>query len=122
LRAFTLIEALAAVLILSVGISAAVTTLGAIAKAQTRAIEREEMQRLAFRKYDEIVALDELPSGQSQGGFEAIGEERFVWRAQRSGTGDGNLDSIRVEVGRKGQGFQNAVEIQGLYCRPGASQ
>lgn len=115
---FTIVEALVSVAILSVGIVATLTTLGAMARAQTRTLESDEMQRLALRKYDEIVALDRLPSGQSQDDFSDVGQKRFVWRADRTSTGAGNLDAVRVQVAGQGEGFGNAVQIQGLVCRP----
>ncbi|AIE85984.1 type II secretion system protein [Fimbriimonas ginsengisoli] len=115
---FTLVEALVSVVILSIGIVVALGTLGAIGRAQNRALETEEMQRLALRKYDEIVALKLLPSGQTQGDFLEIHEERYVWRADRTPTGTGALDTLRVEVAPKGAGFHNSTQVQGLICRP----
>jgi len=79
------------------------------------------MQRLALRKYDEIVALDTLPSGQSKGDFDDLGETRFTWQADRTSLGIGDLDSIRVRVFRKGGDQENPAEIQGLLCRSGGN-
>jgi prepilin-type N-terminal cleavage/methylation domain-containing protein len=121
-RGFTMIEALAAVVLIGAGLVAATKCLGGMAQARTRAFESEDMQRLALGKLDEIVALDSLPSGSSEGDFEDAGEKRFVWRAERTPTGTGNLDVLRVEVTRRGESYAQATEVQGLFCRPATTQ
>ncbi len=121
-RGFTLIEALAAVLLLIVGVSSAMHGLGALSRAQRRAQENEDMQRLAIQKYDEILALGALNSGEASGDFREIGEDRFIWSARRMPTGYGNLDSIQVDVARRWEGLSKSVEVQGLFCRPVAGK
>ncbi len=117
-KGFTLVEALASVLLISVGIVGVIVGLGAMARSDSKALETEEMQRLAYHKYDEVVALGILPAGDSSGDFEDIGEKRFVWRAERTTIGPGNLDGIKVFVDRPGNNYQKGVEVQGVFCKP----
>jgi len=109
---------LASVALIAIGIVACVSTLGKLQRNEARNLEAEQMQRLALRKYDEIAALGILPSGQASGDFLDVGERRFIWQASRIPTGTGNLDSIRVDVARKGESFQLGCQIEGLLCRP----
>lgn len=113
-----LVEALAAVALIAVGVVAATKCLGGMAQARTRAADAEEMQRLAFRKYDEILAEQSLSTGEASGDFADVGESRFTWQASRTALGIGNLDSLRIEVTTRGDPRQTA-EVQGLVCRPG---
>jgi prepilin-type N-terminal cleavage/methylation domain-containing protein len=115
---FTLIEAIAAVALMAIGICATLDGLAAISKAQARAMESELMQRLAFRKYDEILSEALLDSGSTSGDFKDIGENRFLWSAERTSTGDGNLDSLVVRVTRAGKNSDKGAFIEGLICRP----
>jgi prepilin-type N-terminal cleavage/methylation domain-containing protein len=115
-RGFTLVEALVSVVIVSVGIGACLGTMGAIARAQSRAADTEEMQRLAVRKYDELTATNASGSSSDQGDFQELGEPRFVWRAQRSSADKAGLDELRIDVARRGSGFSNSVSVRGLVC------
>ena len=120
-KGFALIEALVSVTLLATGIAATVAGMGAISRAEYRSQEREQMQRLAFRKYDELIGTQALQAGQTSGDFEEMGEPRFIWSAARSSTGNGNLDLVRVDVARAYEGFSHAVTITGLVCKPSAS-
>jgi len=117
-RGFTLVEALAALVLITVGLVATLQCIGAMTRARSRALETADMQRLAFRKYDEIIAENLLPSGSSDGNFEDVGEPRFTWHAERTALGVGGLDDLAVQVVRKGETYQHATEVQGLICRP----
>lgn len=119
---FTLVEALAAVTLIGVGIVATMQCLTAVGHSRGRALEGEEMQRLAFRKYDELLALGGLPSGRAEGGFEEIGERRFTWRANRSATGIAKLDELQVDVMRRGEGDRPGARITGLVASAGGGQ
>ncbi len=90
------------------------TTLSAIGRAQIRIADRETMQRLAIRKYDELVILGTLTTGQANGDFVDVGNTQFQWRADRSPSGVANLDVLRVDVAPKGESYVHATEIQCL--------
>lgn len=117
-RGFSMIEALASVVLIAIGIVVLTEGLNAFGRSQTRALEAEKMQRLAIRKYDEIVATGLLPTGESSGDFADVGAEPYKWTAERTPTGTANLDSITVDVERKSNRTSQPVEIQGLLCRP----
>lgn len=76
------------------------------------------MQRLALAKYDELVATGGLTTGEASGDFTDSGENRFVWSAQRTQSGIGNLDDVKVDVYRPEEGQNKGVEIEGFECRP----
>jgi type II secretory pathway pseudopilin PulG len=118
LMGFTLVEALASVVLISVGVVATLTTLSAFSRSQLHANQSEEMLRLAIKKYDEIVATGALPSGEASGDFSDVNKPDLTWRAERNPTGTGNLDLIQVDVSRKGDTRGQRTEIQGLLCRP----
>jgi prepilin-type N-terminal cleavage/methylation domain-containing protein len=120
-RGFTLVEALVCVALISGGIAICMTTLSAISRAEIRVSDRETMQRLAVRKYDELIILGTLTSGELSGDFAEIGESRFQWRADRSQSSVGNLDVIRVDVAPKGDSYAHATEVQGLLSTAKAS-
>jgi hypothetical protein len=115
------VEALVCVVLISGGIVACMTTLSAIARAQVRISDREAMQRLALRKYNELVILGTLTTGQATGDFADIGNFQFQWRADRSSSGVDNLDVLRVDVAPKGESYSHATEVQGLISIPKAA-
>lgn len=115
---FTIVEVLASVALISIGIVASLRTFGALARADAREADTEDMQRLAFRKYDEIVAGGGLTTGALSGDFQDLGESRFVWKARQTATGTGNLDRITVEIDFAGGVNPRKEVLSGLYCRP----
>jgi Tfp pilus assembly protein PilV len=114
----SLLEVLVAVTLLGVSIVATFKCLGAISVAQRKAIESEEMQRLAMAKYDDLLIRQNLTTGSADGDFAGQGEQRFIWHAERDSAGVGNLDVLKVEVGPVGDNYVHAVKVQGLICRP----
>ena len=117
-RGFTIVEALASIALISVGIVASLQTFGALAKADAREADAEEMQRLALRKYDDIVAAGGLTATASSGDFQDLNQPRFTWKARQSPTGTGNLDRITVEVDFAGGLNPRKETVAGLFCRP----
>src|SRR5665213_947522 len=66
---FSLIEALASITILGIGIAAVMNGLGAVAKTESRVKRIEAMTRLAQHKFDELVATStSLSSASTQNG------------------------------------------------------
>jgi len=103
------------------GIAICMKTLSAIGEAEVRVGDREKMQKLALGKYDQLIVLGTLTSGQASGDFSDIGDTKYQWRADRSPSSVGNLDVIRVEVAPKGASLAQGVEIQGLLSTAKAS-
>jgi Tfp pilus assembly protein PilV len=117
----TLLEVLVSTTLLAVGIVATFKCLGAISVSQRRALESEEMQRLALQTYDKIIFQKTLPAGTVDGDFSDQGEHRFIWHAERQSTGIDNLDVLKVEVGPVGDGYQHAQKLQGLISQSGGA-
>jgi type II secretory pathway pseudopilin PulG len=97
---FSLIEALAAVTILGVGIVAVLDGLGAMSKVESRMKRIEEMTRLAQHKYDELVATSTtMTSGSSQSGdFTDENNTDYLWSCDIEDTGVTNLEAVTVTV------------------------
>jgi prepilin-type N-terminal cleavage/methylation domain-containing protein len=114
----SLLEVLVATTLLGVGVVATFECLGAISGSQQRAVDSEEMQRLTLAKYDDLIVRQTLTAGSADGDFADLGEQRFIWHAEREAAGVGNLDVLKVEVGPIGDNYRRAEKIQGLICRP----
>ncbi len=99
-RGFSLIEALASVTILGLGIAAVVGGLGAVARTETRTRQIEAMTRLAQHKFDELVATStSLGSSTIQNGdFSDQNNSDYSWSAQVEDTGITNLEALTVTV------------------------
>jgi general secretion pathway protein I len=79
---FTLVEVLVAAVVLAVGISAGVRTLGAMTQASAAAADRETAVRLAGERLALIEGVEGVSGGNTQGQFEY--EPRFHWQQQVS--------------------------------------
>ena len=79
---FTLVEVLVAAVVLAIGISAGVRTLGAMTQASAAAADRETAVRLAGERLAMIEGVEGVSAGNTQGQFET--ESRFHWQQQVS--------------------------------------
>lgn len=97
---FSLIEALASVTILGVGIASVVGGLGSISKTESRMKQIEAMTRLAQHKFDELVATSTtLSSASTQSGdFKDENNNDYLWSAEVADTGVTNLEALTVTV------------------------
>jgi prepilin-type N-terminal cleavage/methylation domain-containing protein len=97
---FSLIEALASVTILGLGIAAVLSGLGAMSKVESRMKRVEEMTRLAQHKFDELVATSTtMTAGSSQSGdFTDQNNSDYVWSCDIQDTGITNLEAVTVTV------------------------
>jgi Tfp pilus assembly protein PilV len=100
-RGFTLFEALAATVIVGLGIVAILGALGSLTNSQARAFERERMQRLAVQKYDELVATGEIQAAGLNGDFTEWNLNAYEWDAEVVPTGIENLEAVTVQVRRR---------------------
>lgn len=117
-RGYTLIEAMVSAVVLAVGISAVVATLGQMARARGRALETERMQSLAFDKYDELMATGDFSTPSLSGDFQDHNESRYTWRAELLQTGTTNLESFTVYVDSAAGGLDKTVKVIGLVYVP----
>lgn len=99
-RGFSLIEVLAAVTILGIGIAAVVSALGAGAETESRVKRIEQMTRLAQHKLDELVATSTtMTSGGSQNGdFTDENINDYLWSCEIADTAVTNLEAVTVTV------------------------
>lgn len=95
-----MIEALASVTILGLGIAAVLGGLGAMSKVESRMKRVEEMTRLAQHKYDELVATStSMTAGSSQSGdFTDENNYDYNWSCDIEDTGVTNLEAVTVTV------------------------
>lgn len=100
-RAFTLIEVVVSAVLVAVGISALVSSLGSFSQAQRRMIDRERIERLADAKLKELAATRSYQS-ETEGDFEQEGQPGFTWEAETEISGIENLVELRVTVSKEG--------------------
>lgn len=118
---FTLIEAMVTVALVAVGVVGVIGGFGALTASQTRAQESERMQRLAFQKYDELLATQGTTLTDLGGDFADQGQAGLKWEASVQPTGVENLDSITVTVSRMNDSGGPLAQAEGLSFRPPAA-
>lgn len=120
--AFTLIEAIVTVALVAIGVVGVVGGFQALTTSQTRAQETERMQRLAFQKYDEMIAVQGTASADLGGDFSDRGMPAYKWEASVQPTGVDNLDSVTVTVSRIKDSAGPQAKAEGLiYTQPTAT-
>ena len=125
-NAFTVIEALAAAVLVGIGISAGMGALSSMGSTEIRLRETEKLNRLAQEKLEEIIAYGNVNNAGTDGTFEDFGEPNYEWALEVTPSGVENLDTLRV-VATKSQAGTNAPEGKavGLLFTPpdtGATQ
>lgn len=101
-RAFTLIEVLVALLIISISMTAIAVTMGSMLDTATSLRERTYASWIAQNRLVEIRAAGTVPEvGESNGDLEYANSE-WEWRSVISETGVENLMRIDVSVYRPG--------------------
>lgn len=118
LRGFTLIEAVASIGLVAIGIASAMGGLGAMAKTDRQMQEREIMQRLAVQKYDEIVSTNAIDTAELNGDFSDRSDDRYEWRAEVEPSGEENLEILTVTVKRLDTEEGPEATLDGLVYRP----
>jgi prepilin-type N-terminal cleavage/methylation domain-containing protein len=114
-RGFTLIEALAAAALLGVGITAALSALGAIAKTEAAIQDKARMQRMAQEKYDEMVSTNQQALASQSGDFTDRNLPGYTWNL--------DLDTVTVTVQKQNAGARDAEgRVEGmLYISPNST-
>ncbi len=95
---FTLIEAIASVAILSIGIVAVMGGIGAMSRAESRIRQIEAMTILAQHKYDELIATTANLTTNQTGDFTDQNNNDYSWSATIDQTGVTNLVAVSVTV------------------------
>jgi general secretion pathway protein I len=97
-KGFTLIEVLVAIVLLGVGIVAVYGGLASLTRVESRAREKETLQRLAVDKFEEISSTEQDPSVPLDGDFSERGLNDIQWSSRAEPTGVENLEALTVTV------------------------
>lgn len=116
-RGFTLIEAIASIALVGIGIASCMAGLAAMAKNDRLIVERETLQRLATQKYDEVISTGLIDSAELSGDFSDQGQEKYEWAAAVEPSGEENLEILTVTVNRVGDTEGPQAAIDGLVFR-----
>jgi hypothetical protein len=117
-RGFTLIEAIAAIALVTVGVVSSMSALAVMAKTDRLILEREQMQRLAVRKYDEIIATGQIDTAELSGDFTEQNIDGFEWNATMEPSGEENLEVLTITVNKTGDAEGPQATMDGLLFRP----
>ncbi len=115
-RGFTLLEAMAAVVLLGIGIVGAVGGFSTIIKTEDRARQTEHMQRLAQEKLAELVATGQAATS-TNGDFNDQNEPDYTWRLEVNTSGITDLDSVTLTVERTNSTDKTRLDTL-LYVPP----
>lgn len=116
-RGITIVEALAAILLLGIGIAASIAAIGNIIKAETDVREREYVQRLAADMYEELFATGDYSQSPLSGDFQDRGVSGYTWESALEPSGIENLDTFSVTVTKTGSTIYNST-LSGLVFVP----
>jgi len=117
-QGFTLIEAMVSAVLLIVGITAVIGAYTSMGRNQRIAIEKEQMQRLALDKYQELVATEALQTQSLNGDFTDRGDNNHLWTAAVAATGTDNLSALTVTVSPRNGADTDQAVVNGIVYQP----
>jgi prepilin-type N-terminal cleavage/methylation domain-containing protein len=117
-RGFTLVEAVASIALVGIGVTSAMGGLAAMAKTDRQIQEREVLQRLAVQKYEELIATGQFETAELSGDFADRNIEEYEWAASVEPSGEENLEVITVTVNRVGDVEGPQASVDGLLFNP----
>jgi prepilin-type N-terminal cleavage/methylation domain-containing protein len=117
-RGFTLVEAVASIALVGIGVTSAMGGLAAMAKTDRQIQEREVLQRLAVQKYEELIATGQFETAELNGDFTDRNIEEYEWAASVEPSGEENLEVITVTVNRVGDVEGPQASVDGLLFNP----
>jgi len=106
---FTLLEALVAAALLATGVVAVLSAFGALNRTEASAREVETMQRLAFQKYDELLATSTDLTAPQDGDFSDRNIDGYTWKSEEEPSGVDNLDAVTVTVQKSNDNSSNPL-------------
>lgn len=118
-KGFTVMEALAAAVLVGVGVTAGMSAIGSMSQTEIRMRESEKLSRLAHMKLDEIMALGNATNTDTDGDFEEYGEPNYEFTVEVQPSGIDSLDTILV-IAKKSNSDTTAQEVRagGLIFTP----
>jgi Tfp pilus assembly protein PilV len=117
---FTLIEVLVSAGLLGVGIFAVLGAMGAIAKLDSKRQQSEYMRRLAERRYEENLQINQNLQNPTSGDFQDWNEPNYSWSTTVATTGATNLYAITLTVTPNGRSSPTA-RVTGVVYIPSQS-
>jgi len=114
IHAFTLVEALVAAALVGLGIASVLGGISALMRAESKALEAEELQRFAHRKFQEFGTVVDPSAAEDSGTFEEEGRPDVAWSATVETTEVESLLQVSVTT-NKGLASQT---ISGLVADP----
>jgi len=100
---------------------AAVQGISSTGKAQALMMEKERMLRLAAQQYDDLIATGQTTS--MGGTFQDIGEDRYLWDAEFTPTGEENLSELKVTIRLSDTVREHDESITGfVYLQPQSTE
>lgn len=115
---FTIVEVLAAAVLLGVGVVAALGAIGSITRAESRMEEKEILLDLASDKLREVLATFDFATPTLSGDFEDRGLRNIRWEVEVAASGIQNLERVRIVVSPPGRTEDAGVSIETLFFRP----
>lgn len=121
---FTVMEALAAAVLVGVGLTAAMGAIGSMSQTEIRMRESEKLSRLAHMKLDEVMALGNAANTDTDGTFEEYGEPDYEYTVEVTPSGVDSLDTILVKATHSGgdSRSQEAKAVGLLFTPPETTQ
>ena len=118
-RGFTLIEAMAAVVLLGIGIAGAMGAIATITRNESAARQTERMQSMAQAKLAELVATGQATTS-TNGDFAEEGQPDYTWNLETGTSGITDLNTVSLTV-QQGDSTQSARLDTLVYVPPVAT-
>ncbi len=117
---FTIVEALAASVLLGVGVVACLSAFASLTKGEARALQADRYAALARSKWDELaVDATNSASGDASGDFADEGEPNALWTLTTGVSGVEGLNTVALTVkSRRGGDAAPRVVLSGLRYAP----
>lgn len=95
-RGFTLVEAVVAIALLAIGVTASIGALAQLTRAEATANDRVALSRLAQERMDEFLATSDTDATNLEGDFADRGRAGWAWTAEVAPTGVENLETVTL--------------------------
>ena len=119
-RGFTLIEAMAAVVLLGIGIVGSLTAFSSVIRTEDGIRETERMQRMAQAKLAELVATGDATTS-TDGDFTDEGEPDLTWKLEVNTSGITDLNAVSLTVSRGDAASATKSRVDTLVYTPPAA-
>lgn len=110
-RGFSLIEAVVAIALLTIGVAAAVGALGRLTRAEVLMQERILLTRLAQEKMNELLATGDLATAPIDGDFADRERSDIRWSVSLEPSGVENLERVTLTVEGGAQNLEQTMTM-----------